>query len=107
MIFISDFQYIPKDHYSILKSVFYKHKIFKIPKIVYWNISLKIVNQLPCTYNTPNVCFLSGTNSQNIYHLLEFLQLQTETHKPITPINYVYYEINREKYDLFDNYIIK
>lgn len=107
LVFISDFQYIPKDHYSILKSIFYKHKIFKIPKIVYWNISLKVVNQLPCAYNTPNVCFVSGTNSQNIHHLLEYLQLQNKIQKSITPIDYLYYEINREKYDLFDNHFIE
>jgi len=94
IVFISDFIDMPRDHYSIIHSIFIKHKIMTIPQIIYWNISPKTVIQLPCAYNTPNVYFLAGTHSHNLNHLLT----QFENPMTKTPFDYLCSEVNQFKY---------
>jgi hypothetical protein len=103
LVFISDFIDMPRDHYAILHSIFIKHKITKIPQIIYWNISSKTVIHLPCAYNTPNVFFLAGTHSQNLNHLLT----QLENQRTKTPFDYLCSELNQTKYETLDLYFSK
>jgi len=100
IIIISDFSQSTHLHNTI-KYIFHLNKIYKLPCIVYWNISNIIVPNMPCLPDTPNVIFLAGASSSNFDYLLE----QMIHPIPITPFDSFQNRINNEKYQKFETYL--
>ena len=110
IIILSDFSQSTHLHNTI-KHIFHSNKIYKLPCIVYWNISNRIVPNLPCLPDTPNVIFLAGASSSNFDYLLEEMVEMVEMVHPktktITPFTSFQNRINHEKYQNFETYLRK
>jgi hypothetical protein len=104
IIILSDFS--PSTHlhlHNTIKNIFHSNKIYKLPCIVYWNISNRIVPNMPCLPDTPNVLFLAGASSSNFDYLLEEMAHPIR----ITPFDSFQNRINHEKYQNFETYLRK
>jgi hypothetical protein len=72
---------------------------YKIPHIVYWNLSSNISNILPAHVHQPRVTLMSGI-SRNLIRPLSFMAFPGFRNG--TPFQYLYNILNHNRYDIMD-----